>query len=65
MLSLIIESLTILFYLYATYLAAIQWHLSIEWVWSVEYVYFSFLGGLSLYFLYRIKTKTERDYKKS
>lgn len=62
MLSLVIESLTILFYLYATYLAAIRWELKIEWVWGVEYVYFSFLGALSLFFLFRIKSGLQKSY---
>jgi putative MATE family efflux protein len=62
MLSLIIEFLTILFYLFATYLAAIKWQLSIEWVWSVEYVYFSFLGALSIYFLFKIKAGLAQEY---
>jgi putative MATE family efflux protein len=57
MLSLVIESVTILFYLYATFLVAIEWNLSIEWVWSVEYVYFTFLGTLSIYFLQSIRKK--------
>lgn len=63
MLSLIIEFLTILFYLYATYLAAVKWEMSIEWVWGVEYVYFTFLGALSLFFLFRIKSDLQKSYE--
>ncbi|MES2836958.1 MAG: MATE family efflux transporter [Bacteroidota bacterium] len=49
--SLVIEVITILFYLFATYLMAVKWKYSIEWVWSVEYVYFGFMGALSFVYL--------------
>jgi Na+-driven multidrug efflux pump len=49
--SLYIEILTLIFYLFATWLAAIYLKLSIEWVWSVEYVYFAAMGTMSLLFL--------------
>jgi putative MATE family efflux protein len=49
--SLYIEILTLIFYLFATWLAAIYLKLSIEWVWSVEYVYFGAMGTMSLLFL--------------
>lgn len=44
LMSLIIEIVTIIFYLFATYLVAVRWELPIEWVWSVEYIYFFFMG---------------------
>ena len=49
--SLIIESITIAFYLAATWFAAQVLHLQIELVWCVEYVYFAFMGLLSLWYL--------------
>jgi len=55
--SLFIEIITISFYLFATYLIAIKWHLTIEWVWSVEYVYFLFMGGVSIIYLRHAKKK--------
>lgn len=55
--SLFIEIITISFYLFATYLIAIYWHLQIEWVWSVEYVYFLFMGGVSVMYLWQAKRK--------
>jgi Na+-driven multidrug efflux pump len=53
--SLIIEIITIIFYLFATWLVGVKWQLTIEWVWSVEYVYFIFMGGLSLLYLRKAK----------
>jgi putative MATE family efflux protein len=49
--SLLIEVVTIAFYLFATYLIAVFYQLAIEWVWSVEYVYFLFMGGVSVIYL--------------
>lgn len=49
--SLYIEIFTLIFYLFATWLAAIYLRLSIEWVWSVEYVYFLSMGIMSFAFL--------------
>ncbi len=46
-----IEILTILFYLIATYFIAVKWKLSLELVWSVEYVYFALMGSLSFLYL--------------
>lgn len=51
--SLYIEIFTLCFYLFATWLAAIKLKLSIEWVWSVEYVYFFVMGILCFIFLKR------------
>jgi len=51
--SLYIEIFTLIFYLFATWLAAIYLKLSIEWVWSVEYVYFLVMGIMSFIFLKR------------
>lgn len=53
--SLFIEIITISFYLFATYLIAIYWQLQIEWVWSVEYVYFLFMGGVAFIYLRHAK----------
>lgn len=53
--SLFIEIITISFYLFATYLIAIYLKLNIEWVWSVEYVYFLFMGGVSVLYLRHAK----------
>lgn len=50
--SLCIEIVTIAFYLFATYLIAIKWQLTIEWVWSVEYVYFLFMGSISMLYIW-------------
>jgi len=51
MASLIIESITIAFYLAATWFVAQVLHLRIELVWCVEYVYFIFMGLLSYWYL--------------
>jgi MATE family multidrug resistance protein len=53
--SLFIEIITISFYLFATYVIAIYLKLNIEWVWSVEYVYFLFMGGVAWLYLRRAK----------
>lgn len=53
--SLLIEIITIIFYLLATWLVGVKLHLAIEWVWSVEYVYFIFMGGLSMLYLRKAK----------
>lgn len=52
--SLIIEVVTIAFYLAATWYVAQVMHLRIELVWCVEYVYFAFMGILSLWYLKRM-----------
>ncbi|MFN5831756.1 MAG: MATE family efflux transporter, partial [Bacteroidota bacterium] len=58
--SLLIEVVTIAFYLFATYLIAVYYQLAIEWVWSVEYVYFLFMGGVSVIYLrYAKKTRLQ------
>ncbi|MBL0049454.1 MAG: MATE family efflux transporter [Bacteroidetes bacterium] len=51
MASLIIETLTIAFYLLATWFAVQLMHWPIELVWCVEYVYFAFMGMLSVWYL--------------
>ncbi len=53
MASLVIEGVTIIFYLLATWFAAQVLHLRIELVWCVEYVYFAFMGILSIWYLKR------------
>jgi putative MATE family efflux protein len=53
--SLFIEIITISFYLFATYIIAIYLKLQIEWVWSVEYVYFLFMGGVAWLYLRHAK----------
>ncbi len=53
MASLVIEFITISFYLFASYVVAIYWKKNIEIVWCVEYVYFAFLGLLSYLYLRR------------
>jgi putative MATE family efflux protein len=57
--SLYIEIFTLIFYLFATWLAAIYLRLSIEWVWSVEYVYFLAMGIMSFAFLKRKYTSSQ------
>lgn len=51
MASLIIEFITIVFYLWASYIMAVSLKSSIEMVWAVEYVYFIFMGGLAYLYL--------------
>ena len=51
--SLVIEVITILFYLAATWFVAQVMHLRIELVWCVEYVYFAFMGILAVWYLKR------------
>jgi putative MATE family efflux protein len=53
MASLVIETVTIAFYLAATWFVAQVLHLRIELVWCVEYVYFAFMGMLSIWYLKR------------
>ena len=48
---LIIEILTMLFYLYPVYLFAIQWEFELKWVWLTEHLYFIVMGVLSWIFL--------------
>lgn len=45
--SLFIEIITLVFYLFASWLLAVNLKASIEVVWSVEYVYFTIMGYLS------------------
>ncbi|MDK2909146.1 MAG: hypothetical protein PWR20_713 [Bacteroidales bacterium] len=49
--SMLIEFTAIFFYLLATYCLAIVWEKSLTIIWSVEYLYFIVLGGLSLIYL--------------
>lgn len=49
--SMLIEFSAILLYLLATYFLAIEWQKSLTAIWSVEYLYFIILGGLSLIYL--------------
>ena len=49
--SLIIEIITILLYLLATYMFVQVWHLSITIVWSAEFIYAFVLGFLSFLYL--------------
>lgn len=56
--SLIIESVTIAFYLFATYIFAVKLHLKLELIWCVEYVYFLIMGSLSYTYLKRRVRKT-------
>jgi putative MATE family efflux protein len=49
--TLIIEIFTVLFYLIATYYLAVKWKMSLAVVWSVEYIYFALMGGLSFLYL--------------
>ena len=51
MMTLVIEIFTVLFYLIATYYLAVKWKMSLPVVWSVEYVYFALMGGLSFLYL--------------
>lgn len=51
MLSLLIETIAILLYLYSTYLVIIKWNWSIVNIWYVEFVYFITLGLLSVIYL--------------
>lgn len=46
-----IELFTVLIYLVVTYFFAVKWKMSLEIVWSVEYVYFAMMGSLSLLYL--------------
>jgi hypothetical protein len=56
--SLTIESITLVFYLFASWYMAVYRHASIEWVWSVEYVYFLIMGILCWWYLqYKVLNK--------
>lgn len=49
--SMLIEFSAIVIYLWAAYCLAIVWEKSLTIIWSVEYLYFIVLGGLSLIYL--------------
>ena len=51
--TLLIEAITLAAYLGFTWLMAVHFKSSIEWVWMAEYVYFSMIGMLSLWYLKR------------
>lgn len=51
--TLIIEVVTLLFYLFATYLFAIKFKTSIELVWCTEFVYFIVMGIISYLYIKR------------
>ncbi len=53
MVTLVIEALTLFFYLFATYLLAVKYQASIEMVWCTEYVYFIIMGIVSFLYLKR------------
>ena len=53
MVTLVIEALTLFFYLLATYLLAVKYQASIEMVWCTEYVYFIIMGIVSFLYLKR------------
>ncbi|MGC8864289.1 MAG: MATE family efflux transporter [Bacteroidales bacterium] len=50
--NMLIEFTAIFLYLLATYFLAIAWKKPLILIWSVEYLYFIILGGLSLLYLY-------------
>ncbi len=52
--TLVIEVVTLFFYLIATYLFAIKFKTSIELVWCTEYVYFMIMGVISYLFLKKV-----------
>jgi multidrug resistance protein, MATE family len=47
-----IEVISVLVYIISSYLLIKVYKLDIFWVWSVEYIYFGFMGGLSLAYLH-------------
>ena len=49
--SLVIETFTLVFYLLYVYWLAVKMQLSIEWIWSSEYVYFVILGICCTWYL--------------
>jgi len=51
--TLLIEAITLAAYLGFTWLMAVHFKSSIEWVWMAEYVYFFMIGILSLWYLKR------------
>ena len=55
--TLIIEFVTLLFYLFATYLAAVKYSTSIEIVWCTEYIYFIIMGTISYLYLRKFSFK--------
>lgn len=49
--SLAIESITLVIYLYGTYLLGIKYELAIHWVWCSEFIYFGSMGVLAYLYL--------------
>ncbi len=53
----IVEILTTVVYIGSAYLMVYHWNWPIHWVWTADYVYFVFIGILSLAFLWNGKWK--------
>jgi putative MATE family efflux protein len=60
-LSLWIEIIAIIFYLYGTYLVILKWHWSIVDIWYVEFLYFVVIGLLSITYLIYYNKKLKHD----
>ena len=58
--SLAIEAITLSAYLGFTWLIAVHLKMTIEWVWVAEYVYFIFIGLLSLWYLKKGNWRAKR-----
>jgi len=55
--TLLIETVTLVFYLFSTYLFAVKYKTSIEIVWCTEFVYFICMGFLSYWYLRRFRVE--------
>lgn len=58
--TLLIEAITLSAYLGFTWLIAVHFKLTIEWVWMAEYVYFFLIGLLSLWYLLKGDWRAKR-----
>ncbi len=57
MVSMLIELISVVTYSFFSYLFIKVFQWDIYWIWTVEYIYFSILGGLSLFYLHYFNWK--------
>lgn len=58
--SMLIELATVFIYSFASYALIVVWEVDVFWIWSVEYIYFISLGGLSILYLKTVDWKNKK-----
>lgn len=58
--TLLIEVISVIFYILLAYLTIKVWTIDIMWIWSVEYLYFGIIGISSFIYLHRSNWKMKR-----